>query len=140
MQEKGPKSLIFQEWGNAVFEVCFIGIGESIPLVGESSEKFGGEFKMRVGSGSLDPTFTHLGGWDSVEGVVELNGIEVLGEISQRVKLRLLWRRINDSFPIIIRPPRRADTDHRKNPFTAEHAENAEMNESLKFQQDPSFL
>ena len=105
--------------------------------MGEVPVKFGGEFEIGIESGSLDPVSAHLGGGDPVEGVVELDGVEVLGEIGQGVELRAFWGRVNDSLPIFVRPSCRANTDHRQIPFTAEHAE---MNEGSKIQQDPSLL
>ena len=140
LEEQSPKGLGFQKRGKAVFEIGFVGLGESLAPVGEVSIEFGGEFELGVEAGSFQPAPAHLGGGNPIEGVVELEGVEILGKVSQGVEFRPSWGRINDPVPILIRPPCRADTDHRKNPFTAEHAENAEMNESLKFQQDPSFL
>ena len=87
LEEQGPKSLVFLERGDAAFEVGFVRGGESIARVGEVPEKFGGEFEMGIGSGSLDPACAHLGGGDPVEGVIELDGVEVLGEIGKGVEL-----------------------------------------------------
>jgi len=95
---------------------------------------------MGIESGSLDPASAHLRGGNPVEGVVELDGVEVLGKVGKGVEIRFLWGRVNDFLPIFVGPPCRANTDHRQIPFTAEHAENAEMNEGSKIQQDPSLL
>jgi len=87
LEEQRPENPIFLKRGDAVFEVVGVGLGERLPLVGEVSVKLGGEFEAGIEPGSLDPASAHLRGGNPVEGVVELDRIEVLGEVGKRIEL-----------------------------------------------------
>jgi hypothetical protein len=114
LKEKGAQSASFPQGGQAVFEGPLIPFGQGLSGMSEVAVELGGEFEPGIGLDPPGPALAHDRGRRAVEGVVELDGVEKGGHINQGIKLDpLLWRGIDNPFPILIRPPRRPDTDHK---------------------------
>src|SRR5215469_4336979 len=81
----------------------------------ECPVQLGGEEKLRIDRRySLAPQLGHFRLQRTVKRGVDLGGIEESRQILQGMQLPPLHpRRIEDSFPIFIRPPRRADANGR---------------------------
>jgi hypothetical protein len=80
--------------------------------VGEVTPELGGEFKPGVGLDAIGPALTHLGGGRAIKSVVQFDRVEEIGQINERIKLRSLFRGIDNPFPILIRPTCRTHPDH----------------------------
>ena len=89
-------------------------------FVRESLPQFGGELESLVVGHPPGPPFRGLAIGRPVKGRIDLDGVEILREIGERVEPSGLRRGIDRSPPVLVIPAGDAKTDHgerRETPF-----------------------
>jgi hypothetical protein len=100
-------------WGKARLEVALV-VWRGLSFVREQMEKLGRKTKVSIVADTVNPLLRRSWSGRTVIGGVDLNGAEITGNIRKRIEIprRGLW--IDDSFPVLVLPPRRSDSNHNR--------------------------
>ena len=109
LEEEGGQTALQVEQVDSGSEFVGVPLGKTFTLVGEGLMELHGEKEIRAVFDFLQPGPGQSRAGRPVEGAVDLDDVDVVGEVGQGVEAAALLDRIDDAVPVLVAPARGAD-------------------------------